>query len=109
MIRQTVQVSRQMLRCSSRSTNVRTFSQCSPVRAWEGRKPEEHVTNQEHDLNIQSSASRSGKTDRSKGNEQQQAAAQKDSGNNNERAKKDHPEAPSPVIGMNDERGGKGH
>lgn len=34
------------------------------------------------------------------------AASQKDPGNQNEKAKRDHPEAPGPVIGMNDERGG---
>jgi hypothetical protein len=31
-----------------------------------------------------------------------------DTGNNNKRAHEDHPAAPGPVIGMNDERGGKG-
>ena len=36
------------------------------------------------------------------------ATSEKDTGNNNERAQKDHPEAPGPVIGMNDERGGVG-
>lgn len=34
------------------------------------------------------------------------AATEKDPGNQNEKAQKDHPEAPGPVIGMNDERGG---
>ena len=37
-----------------------------------------------------------------------QATSQKDQRNSNERAKKEHPEAPEPVIGMNEERGGKG-
>ena len=35
-----------------------------------------------------------------------QATTEKDKGNQNAQAKKDHPEAPGPVIGMNDERGG---
>lgn len=43
------------------------------------------------------------------GNTNSQATSQKDTRNNNERAKKDIPEAPEPVIGMNEERGGKGH
>lgn len=43
------------------------------------------------------------------GGESSQAASEADQGNHNERAKKDHPEAPGPVIGMNDERGGSGH
>ena len=34
---------------------------------------------------------------------------EKDAGNQNEQAKKDYPEAPRPVIGMNDERGQMGH
>jgi len=34
---------------------------------------------------------------------------EKDERNSTERAKKDHPEAPDVVIGMQDERGGKGH
>ena len=34
-----------------------------------------------------------------------QGTSEKDSGNQNEQAQKDHPEAPGPVIGMNDERG----
>jgi hypothetical protein len=35
-----------------------------------------------------------------------QATSRKDERNNNKRAKEDHPEAPEPVIGMNEERGG---
>jgi len=37
------------------------------------------------------------------------ATSQSDARNNTERAKKDHPEAPDVVIGMQDERGSKGH
>jgi len=36
------------------------------------------------------------------------ATRQKDERNSTEKAKKDHPEAPDVVIGMQDERGGKG-
>lgn len=35
-----------------------------------------------------------------------QATTEKDKGGQNAQAKRDHPEAPGPVIGMNDERGG---
>ncbi|MCJ1455435.1 hypothetical protein MMC28_005790 [Mycoblastus sanguinarius] len=77
---------------------------------WTGREPHEHVTNCKDELNIQSSASQSGKKARASDQENQsQATSEKDSGNQNEQAKKDHPEAPGPVIGMNDERGGMGH
>ena len=34
-----------------------------------------------------------------------QAISRKDERDNNKRAKEDHPEAPEPVIGMNEERG----
>ena len=42
------------------------------------------------------------------GKSRSQAATQKDEKNSGQRAKEEHPEAPEPVIGMNDERGGKG-
>ena len=74
---------------------------------WEGRQSHEHITNQDDNLNIQSSASKAGKSDRTAGGEGKSGATtQEDKGNQNEQAKKDHPEAPGPVIGMNDERGG---
>ena len=71
-----------------------------------------HVTdkaNSDAKYNIQSSASKTGQEQRASGSTQSQATSQKDSRNNNERAEKDHPEAPRPVIGMNEERGSKGH
>lgn len=75
--------------------------------SWEGRQPEEHVTNREDGLDIQSSASKSGKQERAAGGSaQSSAASEKDHGDQNRKAKEDHPEAPGPVIGMNDERGG---
>lgn len=73
---------------------------------WEGRQASEHVTNSKDDYNVQSSASLSGKKARASESEQSSAASEKDHGNQNEKAKKDHPEAPGPVIGTNDERGG---
>ncbi|KAG6995431.1 hypothetical protein G7Y79_00045g081020 [Physcia stellaris] len=76
---------------------------------WDGRQPHEHVTNSENELDIQSSASKSGKRQRAEESHPTSAATEKDTGNDNAQAKADHPEAPGPVIGMNDERGGKGH
>lgn len=89
---------------SSTTTNVLRFASTS----WEGRQPEEHVTNRKDELDIQSSASKSGKQERAAGggSEQSSAASEKDHGDQNKKAKEDHPEAPGPVIGMNDERGG---
>lgn len=73
---------------------------------WHGRKSEEHVANRKDELDVQSGASQSGARERASGDDKQsQATTEKDSGNQNEQAKKDHPEAPGPVIGMNDERG----
>ena len=74
---------------------------------WQGRQSHEHITNRDDKLNIQADASKSGKADRVSGSEGgSQATTEGDHGNQNEQAKKDHPEAPGPVIGMNDERGG---
>ncbi len=74
---------------------------------WSGRQGQEHVTNRKDELDVQSGASQSGKRERVADDENaSQGTSEKDSGNQNEQAKKDHPEAPGPVIGMNDERGG---
>lgn len=84
----------------------------SITKGWEGRQPEEHPTNSDDDLNVQVSATHSGREDRSKGDPSVSggghsvATVEKDKGNQNEQAQKDHPEAPGPVLGMNDERGG---
>ncbi|MCJ1306654.1 hypothetical protein MMC25_000297 [Agyrium rufum] len=81
---------------------------------WKGRHGDEHVLNQDHEHNVHSAASQQGRKERAAGGTEDvssgsQATSETDQGNNNERAKKDHPEAPGPVLGMNDERGGKGH
>ena len=73
---------------------------------WEGRQPDDHVTNSENELDVQSGASKSGKRQRVEESHPSSAVTEKDSRNDNEQAKKDHPEAPGPVIGMNSERGG---
>lgn len=85
--------------------SVRAFSSIKASGKWEGRQPEEHVTRTEDKHNIQKDASESGKEERAQGGGSQ-ATSEGDHGNMNEKAKKDHPEAPGPVLGMNDERGG---
>lgn len=55
---------------------------------------------------MQASASHAGKRARAEDASNSSASSHKDQGSKNETAKKDHPEAPGPVIGMNDERGG---
>jgi hypothetical protein len=57
---------------------------------------------------VQGDAAQEGLKSRSEGKEGSQAISQKDEGDHNKRAKEQHPEAPGPVIGMNDERGGVG-
>lgn len=74
---------------------------------WAGRQPEEHVTETQDELNVQSKASKSGKQERTTGStEQSSATNEKDYGNQNKKTKEENPEAPGPVLGMNDERGG---
>ena len=85
-------------------TPIRTLA--TGTKDWEGRQPSEHITNRKDELNVQASASHAGKRAKAEGASNSSASSDKDQGNNNERAKKDHPEAPGPVIGMNDERGG---
>ena len=87
-----------------------TTRSASGTKDWSGRQPQEHVTNRGDELDVQSGASQSGKRERASGDENQsQGTTEKDKGNQNAQAKKDHPEAPGPVIGMNDERGGVCH
>ena len=83
-----------------------TLRSAEATKDWEGRQPEEHVANQDHHIDIHSSASVEGRNERSSGSRGESASTEKDHKTGNQRAKKDHPEAPGPVIGMNDERGG---
>jgi len=67
------------------------------------------VVNRTDELDVQSEAAQSGMKEHERGGDGSQALSRKDEGDNNKRAKEDHPEAPTPVLGMNDERGPKGH
>ena len=74
---------------------------------WQGRQTDEHINDRDDTQNVQVDASKSGKADRAAGTAAaSQATAQSDHGDQNKKAKEDHPEAPGPVLGMNDERGG---
>lgn len=91
------------------STTSHFCAKNTNISDWAGRPASEHVTNRDdNEPDIQSSASKSGKEERTgeSGYVGSGAANEKDLGNQNEQAKKDHPEAPGPVLGMNDERGG---
>lgn len=87
------------------SNQVRTLSNSAPRAAWEGSKPEEHVVRESDVHNIQQDASKDGKAERASGDNPDGSTIEKDVGSENKKAKEDHPEAPEPVIGMNDERG----
>ena len=105
MLHQSQPLARSFLR--SQASSRRAFSQTSQTLQTEGQKPKDHVTDKPHELDVQSAASKSGKRDRLADTDgPSQATSERDQGSNNERAKKDHPEAPGPVLGMNDERGG---
>jgi hypothetical protein len=68
-------------------------------------KPKDHVTETNDTHNVQKSASDGGQAEKAKGG-RDNATGEKDVRNSNKKAKQDHPEAPGPVLGMNDERGG---
>ena len=75
--------------------------------SWEGAQADDHALNRKDELDVQSKAVRSGQRERAGESEPTSSATtEKDSGNQNEKAHKDHPKAAGPVIGMNDERGG---
>ena len=98
---------RSLSRRLPRSAYLRPFTSGSVFRKWEGRKADEHVVNREDELDVHSEASQSGMREREKDDpDHSQGTSEKDKGKHNERAEKDHPEAPKPVIGMNDEKGG---
>lgn len=59
--------------------------------------------------NVHSEASKSGHEDRAANSGASQATSRRDDRQNNKRAEEEMPEAPRPIIGMNEERGTKGH
>ncbi|MCJ1415316.1 hypothetical protein MMC32_001648 [Xylographa parallela] len=88
---------------------IRSFTIAQPRLATEpgSTKASDHTTNSKDELDVQSAASKSGQRERAEGSHAS-ATSEKDTRNDNERAQKENPESPM-VIGMNDERGGKGH
>ncbi|KAF2239219.1 hypothetical protein EV356DRAFT_502209 [Viridothelium virens] len=67
-----------------------------------------HATDRTDKLDVQSENAHKGKESRTK-DQGGQATEERDTTKSTEQAKKEHPEAPDVVIGMQDERGGKGH
>ncbi|KAI9813403.1 MAG: hypothetical protein M1827_004077 [Pycnora praestabilis] len=115
LTRTVIQTTRPKTPPSSLNLNSRSISSTSPRTAdfgWSGRQADEHLNDRQgkqDELDVQSNSSGTAKRQKADGKEGGSAVSEDDPGNNNERAQKDHPEAPGPVIGMNDERGGAGH
>jgi hypothetical protein len=67
---------------------------------WAGSRPkEDHVVSRRDAKDVQAEAAQSGMKQKKDGKEGSQGISQKDEGSFNKKAKEDHPEAPTPVIG----------
>lgn len=95
---------------STTTTLHQSFSSSSRAEKWEGSKPSNHATNSGNDPpNVQHKAAQEGQKERAQATgtaREGSAATSRKGGEENAQAKRDHPEAPGPVLGMNDERGG---
>jgi len=85
----------------------RELSTTLVAKKWEGSKPKDHITETDDSHNVHIDGAKGGAIDRTS-SDGSNAATERDRGKSNQKAKAVHPEAPDPVIGMNDERGGKG-
>jgi hypothetical protein len=79
-----------------------------PLGAWTGRTPEDHAVNRTDEKDVQSKQSQQGMREKANG-DSPSIGISENGGEYNKKAEQDKPRAPKPVIGMNDERGGKGH
>ncbi|THV88151.1 hypothetical protein D6D29_00182 [Aureobasidium pullulans] len=75
--------------------------------ATEAYPDSEHATDKKDKLDIQSDTAVKGQESKSRG-EGGTATQRRDANNSTAKAKQENPEAPDVVIGMQDERGGKG-
>ncbi|PSN66529.1 hypothetical protein BS50DRAFT_456568, partial [Corynespora cassiicola Philippines] len=82
------------------STNEKTKTDLYP--------DDEHATRKRDRLNIQEDSVGAGMESAHKHGEGGHATERKDSAGGVKKAKEEHPEAPDPAIGMQDERGGRG-
>jgi hypothetical protein len=80
---------------------------------WSGASTEDHTINKAKKgdtTDPQAEAAAFGQQEREENRgiadrTKSQATTERDLGRNNKRAKEDHPKAPEPIIGMNDEKG----
>lgn len=89
----------------SQQAPYRTLTTTPLFKKWEGSSPKDHITETDDGHNVQIDSARDGAKDRAS-SDGSSAATEKDPGKSNEKAKVEHPKAPKPIIGMNDERGG---
>ncbi|KAG9515074.1 hypothetical protein KCU71_g10899, partial [Aureobasidium melanogenum] len=75
--------------------------------ATEAYPDSEHATDKKDKLDVQSANAAEGQKSKSR-DEGGTATQRRDANNSTSKAKKENPEAPDVVIGMQDERGGKG-
>lgn len=90
-----------MLRTTTKLTLRAPFTPlrlCLQKRFYD-EKPTQHATEKTHSLDVQSDATKRGMAER------QQSKESKETRGKKQDPKKEHPEAPGPVIGMEDERG----
>ncbi|KAF9886307.1 hypothetical protein FE257_011566 [Aspergillus nanangensis] len=93
--------------------SVRNRLNSSLSKGWEGSKAEDHTVNRakRHDTTDPSTAaSSSGMKDRMEAkinadDSKPQGTTERGGSEHQRKAKKEHPKAPEPIIGMNDERG----
>jgi len=90
-----------------RPTAPRLLPLQAAVRHYAGEQAEPvsppHSTEKSHDLDVTAHETKEGKRERAAA-----GAPSAEARGEKQREKKDHPKAPEPVIGMQDERGGKG-
>jgi hypothetical protein len=95
--------------CRTTQALCRPFSNSGPpLGAWTGRRPDEHAVNRTDEKDVQSKPSHQGMREKDQG-ESNSRGISEEGGEDNKKAEQEKPDAPRPVIGMNDERGGKGH
>lgn len=73
--------------------------------SWSGRKVEDHVVNRSDAKDVQSESSQAALKEKQEGKTSHSHGLGQTSGGQNSKAKEEHPKAPEPIIGMNDERG----
>ncbi|KFY18458.1 hypothetical protein V493_08603 [Pseudogymnoascus sp. VKM F-4281 (FW-2241)] len=69
-----------------------------------GSTGKDHVTRTKDEKGVYAEASQAGIAARESG-DRDNATSERDDHHNNEKAKKEYPKAPDPIMGMNDERG----